>query len=170
MKMEAGLDTGPVYRQAAIPISTMTGGELHDAMSLLGASEMKLFLDDVTSGHFSEPQAQPEDGITYATKITDQDALIQWERSAIHIDRQVRALTPWPGAYFVHREMRFKILKASPVQLQHAAPPGTLLSDQLLVACGDGALQIEEIQKPGGRPLKGIDFINGFPMKKGTSL
>ena len=171
MRMEAGLDTGPVYRMAGFPIDGHdTATSLQDRLSHLGAQELLHILQQLQSGTCPLTTPQPEEGVTYAHKLTHEEGLLDWTQSAQVLDRNVRALNPWPGTFTYEADTRLKVLKAEPVSLTHAAQPGTLLDHQLLVACGSDALRITLLQKQGGKPLAAKDFLNGHPLAVGTLL
>lgn len=169
MQMEAGLDTGPVWRMAATPITaTTTLPQLHDAMAALGAQEIMAALPAIIAGE--KPTPQPEEGVTYAAKITREEGAINWHDEAATIERRLRAFTPWPGLYFMFRGLRVKLLAAT-VAEPTGGEPGTLLTKQGIIACGNGtALQLLTVQ-PEGKPKQSFaDFINGQHLKPGDSL
>ncbi|OUI89589.1 methionyl-tRNA formyltransferase [Acetobacter sp. DmW_043] len=168
MQMEAGLDTGPMLVHAATPITpATTATTLHDALSALGGELVVSVLSNL-------PQAtpQPEDGVTYAPRLTKEDGRINWQDSASATDRRIRALTPWPGTFTSTEDGT--ILKIGSAELladkQHSAPPGTVLDDILTIACGTGALRLTLIQKPGGRMMDAQTFLRGFSLPSGTRL
>ena len=119
------------------------------------------------------PMSQPDAGVTYAPKLAREEGKIDWHKSAVEIDRQIRAFTPWPGAWFEHGGDRFKILSAVPVRgsgtAGSAGAAGTVLSG-LTVACGQGVLQIKTIQRAGKGSLTVDDFLNGYDLSPGTFL
>lgn len=166
MQMEAGLDTGPVLLRAATPIgATETTGALHDRLSALGAQLIVTALDRLDT---LTPETQPKDGVTYATKIDKSEAAIDWSKSATEISRQIRGLSPFPGAWTLHTGDRIKLLGAEPATGQGA--PGTLLDDQFTVACGTGALRITRAQRAGKGAQDAATFLNGHPLSPGTRL
>lgn len=168
MKMDAGLDTGPVLARAALPISPrMTMAELHDGLAQLGAPLMVRTLHDFADGRIV-PQPQPAAGVTYAAKLLKDAGRIDWTKSAIEIGRAVRALNPGIGTTFELNGERIKLLAAEPVAGSGA--PGTLLDDAGLVACGEGALHLLRLQRPGKTPVAIGDFLRGLPLAKGTRL
>jgi methionyl-tRNA formyltransferase len=165
MRMEAGLDTGPVLREKATAISADdTTQSLHDRLAALGASAMIDVLDTLERGESISEIAQPSEGVTYAQKISADEAMIDWSNPAAQIERAVRAFNPAPGAAAMFRGERIKLWRARLAQLVDRAPlsslePGTLLrngSEALAVVCGDSAstglvLALDEIQRPGGK-------------------
>lgn len=172
MQMEAGLDTGPVYRMVQTPIDgETTARHLQDALSHLGAQALVLTIQEIQTGRITPPSPQPEEGVTYAHKLTHEEGQIDWRRSAVEIDRSIRALNPWPGTFTFYQGARIKVYQAKLLPLhQTGIPPGTVLDDCLLIACGEGALQLLELQKPGGKILSARDFLNGISIPKGSQL
>jgi methionyl-tRNA formyltransferase len=163
MQMEAGLDTGPMLRFGRTPIGRKTVGELTDELALLGA---RLMVEEL--GSPSPPQVQPEAGVTHAPKITKAEAQIDWHRSAVEIERQVRAFAPAPGAWFEVAGERIKLLAADAVD--QGGDPGTVLNTALTVACGSGALRPTLVQRAGGRAMPTAELLRGFPLGAGTRL
>jgi methionyl-tRNA formyltransferase len=164
MQMEAGLDTGPMLRHAAIPIGPATTlPELHDALASLGA---KLIVETLAAIPPAVPQ--PADGVTYAGKLGKADGAIDWTRPAALIERQVRALNPWPGTFFTCRGEAIRLHAALPVA--GAGTPGEVLDNAPTIACGAGALRLLRLQRPGRGPLGAEDFLRGFPLPPGSRL
>ncbi len=167
MRMEQGLDTGPVYRRREIPIGPeMTAGELHDALAALGAAPLFEALADVQAGAVPEPQ--PEDGVIYAKKIDKAEGRIDWSRPAIEVDRHIRGLSPFPGAWFEYRGERIKALRSRVAAGSGA--PGTVLDDTLTIACGDGAVLLTELQRAGKGAMGADALLRGFPIPRGEVL
>jgi methionyl-tRNA formyltransferase len=165
MRMEAGLDTGPMLLAESVAIGPQTATpELHDALAALGARLIVPAIADVAGGRAVETP-QPEAGVTYAAKIGPEDGRIAWADAAM-VDRQIRALTPKPGAWFDHAGERIKVLAAVPAAGR--GEPGTVLDDQLTVACGRGAIRLVRLQRPGKAPVAARDLLNGFPIPPGT--
>ena len=162
MSIEAGLDTGPVYSSDAITINDdETAGELHDRLAKLGGRVLAQHVKEIAAGKL-EAIAQDDSRATYAGKIATADAAIDWRRSARDIDRQVRAFNPVPGAWFMHGDERIKCWRAKAVAGVDA-PPGTVVAasqEGVVVACGDGALSIESLQRPGKRTITAGEFAN----------
>ncbi len=170
MRMEAGLDTGPMLTREAIAISqTMTGGELHDALAEIGARLMVATLAKLATGPIPE-EIQSDHGVTYAAKLTSLDQRLDWTESAkICLDR-IRAMAPRPGAFAVWGEERWKLLAALPAGPTTAAP-GIIVDDALTVAAGDGqSLRLTLLQRPGGKPLAAAEFLRGVPVPAGASF
>ncbi len=166
MKMDIGLDTGPVIARKSIDITnTSTTADLHDQLANMGAEMINDALLGFCDGSLI-PQEQSLDGVTYAKKIDKAEALIDWSRPATDIDRQVRGLCPFPGAYTLYGGERIKILAGSLEEGNSA--PGTLLDDQLLVACGTGAYRIERAQKAGKGAMDRQDFLRGIDIVKAS--
>ena len=171
MQMEAGLDTGPVLMSARIGITDRsTTQDLHDKLADLGASLINGVLDDIESGT-ATPVPQQDVGVTYAHKIDKAEARIDWSASAVQVDRQVRGLFLFPGAWTTIEGGRVKILSGRPFdQNEDKVKPGTTLTDELLVACGSGSYQIETAQRAGKSAGSREDFLRGFPVCAGTPL
>jgi methionyl-tRNA formyltransferase len=177
MKMEEGLDTGPVGMVKRVAIGPdMTAGELHDRLAPLGADLMVRALAALERGAVA-PVPQSEDGVSYAKKITKDEARIDWSRSAHEIDCLVRGLAPAPGAWTEVNGERLKILYAELVVDLNAASggggsgrPGITLDDALTVACGDGALKLMKVQRAGGKAMDAVALLAGFPVAAGSQL
>ena len=166
MQMEAGLDTGPVLMKAATMIGTEeTTAELHDRLSEMGAGLIVEALKD-PAGLTAKPQ--PEDGVTYAEKIDKAEARIDWTRPAEEVDRQIRGLSPFPGAWTEVEGQRIKLLGSR--LAQGNGDPGEVLDDALTVACGSGAVEILRLQRAGKGPQDRDVFLRGMPLPKGTML
>jgi methionyl-tRNA formyltransferase len=170
MRMEAGLDTGPVFLERRTPIhADDTGQSLHDRLAALGAELLGEGLRRLVEGSLPEPQAQSGEGITYAHKLDKAEALIDWSRPAIAIERQVRAFQPWPVAEADVAGERVRIHAAQAVE--GTGTPGSVLAASrkgLLVACGTGALRIDSLQRPGGRVIGAQDYLNARPALRGA--
>jgi methionyl-tRNA formyltransferase len=168
MRMDAGLDTGPMLLRAAVAIDNRTTtASLHAALAALGARLITEALAQLEAGTLRET-AQPADGVTYASKLSKDEARIDWTHGAAEIARRVRAFNPaptaWselePGSASGAGAERVRILMAQAVEAAGAAAPGTILDGPALrVACGDGALDIEQIQWPGGRVLQAREAL-----------
>ncbi len=168
MRVEAGLDTGPVLLTGTVPIEdTTTAGDLHDALAELGARLMVEALAGVAAGALVA-RRQPDDGVTYAAKIGPADERLDWSRPAAELERCVRALAPSPGAWFEHSGERLKVLAARVVPAR--GDPGTVLDGAPSVACGEGALVLLRVQRQGRKPLDGQAFLRGYPLPPGTRL
>jgi methionyl-tRNA formyltransferase len=165
MQMDEGLDTGPVLMAERVAIGRKTSGELAEALSRLGADLMGRALGGLERGQ-TAAQPQSENGITYAKKITKDEARIDWSKSAGEIDCLVRGLSPWPGAFAEVKGERLKILYAEPVAGKGAS--GAAISDDLVIACGEGALRLLKVQRAGGRVLDAAELLKGFALPSGT--
>jgi methionyl-tRNA formyltransferase len=172
MQMDPGLDTGPVFVQERVSIQPDdTAGTLHDRLAQLGVALIVRVLAEVDRGAI-RARPQPVEGVTYAEKIGKSEAAIDWRADAVEIDRLIRALNPEPGAYGVLRGERLKVWRAAllddvegtPGEIVEAAPAG------VHVACGRGGLRLEELQRPGGRPLSADAFQRGFTFRVGERL
>jgi methionyl-tRNA formyltransferase len=171
MMMEAGLDTGPVLLTEKVAITARTtGASLHDTLSEVGARLIVPALKGVLDGTLTA-RPQPSDGVTYAAKLSRDDGRLDWSRPAAELERLVRALDPWPGAWCEIQGDRLKVLAAGVVDLGKLTnDPGTVLDPQLTVACGDGALRLSRIQKPGKGPMDAAAYLRGNPLPPGTML
>ena len=169
MQMESGLDTGPVLLSERLAIApTSNAGELHDALADLGAPLMLQALDGLAAGTLTA-QAQPAEGVTYAAKIEKSECRLDWQRPADELERQVRGLAPFPGAWFGYAGERIKVLAAKSLT-QEGAPGKVLAPDDLVVGCGEGALRLETVQRGGRRPLSAAELRRGFPLPPGADL
>ena len=174
MRMEAGLDTGPMLLREALAIEPEDDtGTLHDRLAALGARMIVDTLKRMASGPLDE-RPQPEDGVTYAHKIDKAESRITWDKPADLIARTIRAFRPAPGVVARIRDTEIKLWRARVVASNAAShPPGTVLSvspEAVRVACGQGALDLLELQRPGGKRLGVADFLRGFPLAAGESF
>ncbi len=167
MQMDEGLDTGPVLMAERVHVGRKTSGELTSELSRLGADLMVRALGALERGGVT-PQAQAEDGVTYARKISKEEARIDWTRPAREIDAHVRGLMPFPGAWAEVNGERLKILYAEPVAGN--GKPGVLLDDALTVACGDSALKLLTVQRAGKSAMTAAELLKGFALPRGTQL
>lgn len=168
MAMDEGLDTGPELLKESVPIKGTTTAEiLHDELSALGARLIVEALEGLAAGKIT-PAPQPEAGATYADKLTREEGRLDWSRSAAELERQVRAFTPWPGAWFEHDGNRLKVVAAE--LASGSGAPGTVLDDQLSVACGEGALRLSIVQREGRAPVAAADLLRGYPIAVGAVL
>ena len=166
MSMDEGLDTGPILISKKIDINHSTTSEtLHEALSDLGSVLIIEALDGLQSCLISRIP-QPNEGITYADKLSRAEGRIDWNLPAVDLERQIRAFFPWPGAWFMHKNKRLKIIEAEVVSLQGV--PGLLLDDKLTVACGRAALRLKIIQYEGGQPLDAKAFLRGYQIPPET--
>ena len=168
MRMEAGLDTGPVYACEATPIGPEdTAATLHDRLAAMGAPLMARTLDALAAGA-ATTTPQPEAGVTYARKIDKAEARIDWTRPAVELDCHIRGLSPFPGAWCEIAGERVKVLRARPEP--GAGHPGEVLDDRLLVACGAGALRLVSLQRGGRGVMDAETFLRGYAVPAGTRL
>jgi methionyl-tRNA formyltransferase len=166
MRMDPGLDTGPMLLRAAVPITpATTAATLHDALSALGA---RLILRALAED--PPPVPQPDEGATYAPKLTRADGRIDWTADADAVLRRVRALNPWPGTDTLLGGLVLKVLAAEPAAGQAEAPAGTVLDARLAVACGTGAVRLLRVQAPGRAAMPADAFLRGHPVPPGTRL
>jgi methionyl-tRNA formyltransferase len=170
MQIDEGLDTGAMLLQERTAIGAEdTGATLHDRLSEMGARLIVVALDGLAAGKL-EPTPQPAAGVTYASKLTREEARLDWSKPAAALERQVRAFDPWPGAWFEIGNERVRVLKAR-LGAAFAAAPGTLRSGSLSVACGDGlALDLVEVQRAGRKAMGAAEFLRGFPLPEPSVL
>ncbi len=170
MRMEAGLDTGPVALRAETEIRRDdTAATLHDRLSAIGARLMPEALAAIEAGA-ARPQPQPEAGVTYATKIEKAEARIDWTRPAAQVDRTIRGLAPFPGAWTMMGDERVKLLLSEIASGDEAAAPGTALDDGLTIACGEGAVRLLRLQRAGRGAVDAGEFLRGFPVAAGFAF
>ena len=168
MKMDVGLDTGPVMLTATTPISEGdTTGDVHDRLAQLGAA---LMVDALARLERGEAQLTPqvEDGLTYAAKITSAEARIDWTRPAPEVAAHIRGLSPFPGAWFEYDGQRIKVLHARACQGQ--GEPGLALDDMLTIACGSGAVRLTRLQRAGKGQMTADEFQRGARIPRGGRL
>jgi methionyl-tRNA formyltransferase len=168
MQMDAGLDTGAILLQQAEPITpTTTGGGLTARLAALGGELIVTALERLAAGDLA-PHPQPDTGITYAKKLTRDEARLDWRLPAERLERQVRAFDPWPGAYFMAENERIRVLSAAIAAGTGA--PGTVLDDRLSIACGEGALRPLRIQRAGRAAMDAGALLRGFALPPGMVL
>jgi methionyl-tRNA formyltransferase len=172
MKMDKGLDTGPVALTREVEIGdTMTAGELHDRLMLVGGKAMAEAMNKLE--HDELPlTAQPSEGVLYAAKIDKSETRIDFGRPAADVHNHIRGLSPFPGAWFeaeiAGRPERIKVLGSELVE--GSAIAGQVLTEDLVIACASGAIRLTKLQKAGGKPLAAADFLRGTPISPGTVL
>lgn len=182
MQMDPGMDTGPMLLKARTEIGPLeTGQDLHDRLAAMGADLIVEALEDLAAGEL-EPTSQDDDGATYAPMLSTSDAEIDWSEPARRVADHIRGFNPWPGAYsYFERDGdrdRIKFHLARPAEdlgqtLDGAdLQPGEVLeadpgADRLVVACGEGAIEVLEIQGPGRRKMEAGDFLNGYDLEVG---
>jgi methionyl-tRNA formyltransferase len=168
MQMDVGLDTGAMLLVERIKLAPdTTASWLHDMLSAMGARMAVQALDGLDEGTIA-PIPQPEDGVTYAHKLARDEGRLDWAKSAIELERQVRALNPWPGVWFTQGADRIKVLEAE--LADGTGTPGTALDDQLTIACGTGALRPTRVQRAGKAPMSAAEMLRGHGVPKGTLL
>jgi methionyl-tRNA formyltransferase len=166
MQMEAGLDTGPVLARQSTPIGAAeTTGALHDRLSALGAALIVQVLPQLPG---LAAASQPDDGVVYAAKIEKSEAEIDWAQPATTIDRQIRALAPFPGAWTLINGERVKLLGSECGG--GSAAPGTVLDASLTIACGMDALRVTRAQRAGKAAQDVGEFLRGWPVPAGLKL
>jgi len=172
IQMEAGLDTGPMLAMETVSIGDRaTAQAFHDQLAELAAKMVVPTVDRLAEGEI-EAMPQPDDGAVYAHKIEKSEGRIDWRQPAIAIDRQIRALNPWPGCWTELDDQRLRVLEGRPGEDGGAATaePGTVLDDHLTVVCGEGSFRIAKLQRAGGKPMAAMDFLRGLPVPPGTRL
>lgn len=172
MKMDKGLDTGPVALTKTVQIGeAMTSGELHDKLMQVGATLMKEAIGKLEADDLPLT-AQPEEGVVYAQKISKAETRIEFAKSAREVHDHIRGLSPFPGAWFeleiAGKPERVKVLNSERVAAE--GPAGTMLDDHLTIACGEGAVRPTRLQRAGGKALGLADFLRGTPVAVGTRI
>lgn len=175
MQMDAGLDTGPVYQTLSTNIeATDTSASLHDKLAVLGAEGIITTLGKLQTNPNTRAEPQPEQGVTYAKKISKGEARIDWSASADEIDSRIRAFNPWPICQTVHAGTRIRVWQASALTASVAADtPGTVVDIDdhgIEVACGSGILRLETLQRDGSKPLSAREFCNGYALSIGSQF
>jgi len=169
MRMDAGLDTGPVLSCKSVPIEhDDTAGTLHDKLATLGGFEVVEAIDVIRRGR-ANAVPQTSEGVTYAAKIEKAEARIDWSRPAVEVSRRIRAFNPVPGAVTRLGDSSVKIWQAKVLPNESGAPGSVLRADAggIVVACGEGALRVESLQRAGGRRLSAAEFIAGTRLAAG---
>lgn len=172
MRMDVGLDTGPMYVKQAIPIhSDETAATLHDRLAALGADMLAAHLDKILHGRLT-PTPQNDEESTYAPLIKKEDGRLDWTRSAVELDRHIRAMTPWPGAFTEWDGRLLKIKAAQVVNSLPAGKPGevVLVGDTAVIYTGRGGIQPTTLQLAGKRAMSAADFLRGQPEFIGSIL
>jgi methionyl-tRNA formyltransferase len=168
MRMALGLDTGPVLATWRTPISdATTTGDLQQVLSREGAGLMVAALQRIETGGLNEV-VQDENGVTYAKKIIPEEAHIDWSKPAREVLRHIHGLNPAPGAWTMDGETRLKMLRVR-VTNAHGAP-GEVIAAPFVVACGSGAIEVDELQRSGRGPQPVSEFVRGFPVRVGAKL
>jgi methionyl-tRNA formyltransferase len=169
MKMEEGLDTGPVAMTERVAIAPdATGGDVHDELARLGARLMVRAIADLEKSDL-HLTPQPSAGVTYADKIAKAETRIDWRKAWNEVHDHCRGLSPFPGAWFEHPSAgRIKVLRST--ENSGAGEPGRVLDDELTVACGEGAIRLLELQREGRKSMHAEEFLRGTPIPRGTQL
>ena len=169
MLMEPGLDTGPILSRQKITLSDQTtGASLHDDLAFIGANLISPTLIDFANGKIAAIPQSDQDAI-YAKKLSKEDGHLNWLNPADELERLIRALNPWPGAWCILNGERIKIHKASVMNIDSTVgDAGTILSDDFTVACGKGILKITELQKTGKKVMKSLEYLRGNPIEIGS--
>jgi methionyl-tRNA formyltransferase len=168
MRMEEGLDTGPVAMEGRCAIDAdMTAGELHDKLARIGADVMVVALSALERGTLAT-KPQPTEGVTYAAKLDKNETRVDWTRPWKHVHDHCRGLSPFPGAWCELNGARMRVLRTT--KGEGSGTPGTVLDDKLTIACGDGALRIVELQLAGKKAMRAEDFLRGTPLPAGSVL
>ena len=169
MQMDEGLDTGGILSQRRMPIGPADdAGTVHDALAGMGAALVVETLAEMAAGR-CQARPQSDEGVTYAAKIDRAETRIDWRKPAREIHRQIRALSPAPGAWFEAGGARVRVLAARPVP-GPTLPPGTAIDDGAAIACGSGVLLLERLQRAGKQAVDAGAFLRGFPIPAGTVL
>jgi methionyl-tRNA formyltransferase len=168
MQMDEGLDTGAMALAERVAIGEDdTAGDLHDVLARLGADAMARALAAAERGSLTLT-LQPQEGVTYAEKISKSETRIAWASPAPEVHNHIRGLSPWPGAWFEYDGVRIKILRSS--LAQGSGAPGTVLDDKLTIACGAGAVRLSQVQRAGRAPMSADEFLRGARIARGTQL
>jgi methionyl-tRNA formyltransferase len=171
MQMDAGLDTGAMIREArTVILPNDTTGTLHDRLAQLGADLVVQALHDLEREGRLPATPQPDEGATYAAKIAKHEAALDWRRPADALARQIRAFDPFPGASGTLDGAAVKIWAAEVLEMPANPEPGAIVdvsAEGVVVACGEGALRLTQLQKPGGKRLPVREFLAGFPLAQG---
>jgi methionyl-tRNA formyltransferase len=168
MKMDEGLDTGAMAMAERMPIGAdITAGELHDALSRLGADLMPRVLAAVERESL-QLTPQPSTGVTYAERIANTETRIDWSKTWKQVHDHIRGLSPFPGAWFELGGVRIKALRST--KGVGSGAPGTALDDRLTIACADGAVRLTQVQRSGKQPMLAEEFLRGTPVKAGTRV
>ncbi|MFP6745710.1 MAG: methionyl-tRNA formyltransferase [Alphaproteobacteria bacterium] len=172
IQMDEGVDTGPILLMKRVTVADdATSGSLHDELAAQGARLMVAALDGFTDGTLA-PSPQAEDGATHAAKLTRGEGELDWQRTAVELERRVRAMSPRPGVFFDHggKSIRVTAAELALAVTNGGTTPGTLIGPDFTVACGGGALRLTRVQKAGRAAMDGADFLRGARIEVGTVL
>lgn len=170
MQMDAGLDTGDMLMKGEVEITdTMTGGDLHDALSKIGA---ELIMETLRNLDNIVPEKQIEENTCYAAKIEKDESHLDFSLPAVAIERKIRAFNPFPGTYFEYKDERFKVWEAEAFDVASGYAPGTIIPNDsgLLIACGEGMLLVTKIQRQGKKAMATEELLRGFEFNPDTQL
>lgn len=171
MRMELGLDTGPVFKTLTLDITELdTSQTLHDSLSSLGAQGVCETVSALEQDPLLVPEQQDETLSNYAKKITKSEAELNWDRSAKQLQQQLRAFIPWPVSQTHHKGTRLRVWQASVIEDSHSSKPGTIVSisdSGIDVACASGVLRLEKLQRDGSKPMDFSNFRNGYNIATG---
>ncbi len=174
MKMDAGLDTGPVLQKLETPIGDQdTSADLHDRLAELGAAAISTTLAQIAHSGMPALTNQDNDSASYANKVEKAEARIDWSQSASQLQRRVRAFNPWPICHSTHRDTRIRVWQSSHHSADPGRPAGEILQTDdagIYVACGQGVLRLEVVQRDGGKALPWAEFANGYAIKPGEKF
>ena len=172
IQMEKGLDTGPVLAMESVQIGDQTTAkDLHDRLADLAARMIVPMVDRLAAGPV-RAEAQPDQGAVYAHKIDKAEGQIDWRQPAAQIDRQIRALNPWPGCWTEFDGQRLRVLAGTTLEatLSDKVRPGMAIDDALTIACGEGAYRITWLQRAGGKPMAASEFLRGLAIPTKSQL
>ena len=170
MQIDEGLDTGAILAAEAIDIGpASTCAELHDRLAVLGG-RMVVYVLTGLEGGVIEATPQPEEGAVYAKKLTREEGRLDWRLPAAALERQIRAFSPWPGAWFEAEGTRIKVVEAQVMASAVDVVPGQILDSRLTIACGAGSLRIKRLQREGRTVQDAAEFLRGFALAPGTAL
>lgn len=170
IRMNEGVDTGPIVAQKTwnIDNTKITFSQLHDKSASVGADLLLNLLQNYDEIEYIEQDTLKV--TSYANKFIKSDGKLNWKEDAFYLDCKIRALTLWPGCYFIYKSELIKVLEAKYVDLEHNFSAGDVMDDFLTIACGKGALQLLLLQREGKRPLKSAEFLRGFNIPKNVNL
>ena len=171
MQMDEQLDTGPIFTTSEVEITDQTTSEtLHQSMANLGACIINKTLKDINSKNLRAIE-QSTSGISYADKLSRDEGYVDWNKSAEEIEKLVRALYPWPGAWTEIDGSRIKIFESKVIPAsKQTFPPGTIIDNKLTISCGRNSLRLVRLQKQGKKVMNTKEYLNGNPISKGTNL
>ena len=178
MQMDEGLDTGAMISAETVAITpTTTADELHDSLAALSVKMIVTALDDLDTGK-ATPKPQSDDGVTYAKKLERGEGRLDWHKTASELERAVRALNPWPGTWFMlpgeeknaKETIRVKVLAARVINDNKGKKSGAVIDDQITIACKEGALRLERLQREGKGAMDAAAFLRGTELPAGTTL